>query len=479
MSIKKNIVYNSILTLSQYVVLLIIFPYISRILGVSNLGKISFIDNSINYFILFSTLGLASVGVREIAKYKNDAEKLNSVFSSLLSLSVILSLIVLIIYSIAILTIPQFTLYKEAFFIGSAKIIFTVFLIEWLYKGVEDFKYITIRNISINLFYIVSILIFVKKREDYLIYFFLTICTVVINAIINMFYSRHIVKFSLADINIKPYINQLVLLGSYSILTSMYTTFNVMYLGFVSDSMQIGYYWTALKIYTIIIGLFTAFTSVMMPRMSSLLFSGNNAEFNVIINKSFNALFTACFPIIIIGVILAPNIVGIIAGNGYEGAIIPMQIIMPLVLFVGIAQIIANQILMPMQKDKSVFTASIIGACVGIISNMIFVKDYGAVGTSFVLLISEISVTTYYLYFLLKNNIIVFPLKSLLRNLFYSIPYIFISFLGVVIFENSILLFLFVGFLSIMYFLFINIFVFKDLEILNLLNRIKRHIQAS
>ena len=66
MPIKQNFIYNSILTLSQYIIAIIVFPYVSRVLGVNNIGIVGFIDNTINYFSLFALMGINLVGVRRL-----------------------------------------------------------------------------------------------------------------------------------------------------------------------------------------------------------------------------------------------------------------------------------------------------------------------------------------------------------------------------------------------------------------------------
>lgn len=465
MGLKKNFIYNSFLTLSQYIIGLITFPYISRVLGVSNIGIVSFVDNTINYFILFSTMGIGIMGAREIAKHRDDKEKLSTVFSSLVTLSLIFTTVVLFAYYLAINYVPQLNIYKELFFIGASKLLFSVFLIEWFYRGIENFKYITIRNICIKLLYVASLLIFVKTKDDYLLYFTLTVSTIIVNSIINTIYSIKFVRISIKHITIMPFLKQSLYLGSYAILTSMYTTFNIMYLGFVSDTIQVGYYWAALKIYGIVLGFFTAFTSVMMPRMSSLISQGDRGAFERLINKSFNLLFTICFPLIIGTTILAPQIINVLSGNGYEGAIIPMQIIMPLILVVGIAQILAIQVLMPMQKDKSILKASIIGACIGIISNLLLVKNYGCIGTAIVLLISELSVTGYYIYLVRENKLINFPWNSCIKNLFWSIPYIIICLSSKLSINNPLTSLGFAGIISVFYFIITQLYIFKVVDI--------------
>lgn len=132
----------------------------------------------------------------------------------------------------------------------------------------------------------------------------------------------------------------------------MYTSFNTTFLGLVTSPTEVGYYTTATKLYSILIGIFTAFTGVMLPRMSSLIVDNNEAEFNRLLSKSYEALWAFSFPIALIGVLCAPDIIMIISGVGYEGAIIPMRIVMPLILIIGYEQIIIMQILMPLKRIK-------------------------------------------------------------------------------------------------------------------------------
>ena len=73
-SIKKNFLYSSILTTANYIFPFLTYPYVSRVLGVNNIGICNFVDSVVNYFILFSMMGINIVGIREIAKVKNDKE---------------------------------------------------------------------------------------------------------------------------------------------------------------------------------------------------------------------------------------------------------------------------------------------------------------------------------------------------------------------------------------------------------------------
>jgi len=476
MSVKKNFFYNSTLTLSQYIIGLITFPYISRVLGVSKVGVIGFVDNSSNYFVLFCTMGIGILGIREIAKFKDDKDALEKAFSSLLLLSILYTILILIAYIIAIIFVPQFAIYKDLFLIGAAKLVSTAFLVEWFFRGTENFKYISIRNIVIKILYVASLFILVKSREDYAIYFILTTSLVVVNAIINISYSRKYVKFSLKNIDIKKYLVPSASLGIYLVLTSTYTTFNVMYLGFVSTTTEVGFYWAALKIYAIFLGIYTAFTNVMMPRMSSLLAKNEHQEFRQMITKSFNILLSMSLPIIIISMMLSSELIFVLSGKEYGKSVILMQIIMPLILTVGVAQILAIQVLMPLGKDKIILQASILGAVIGLILNLLLVRRFGSIGTAFVLLLSEASVTAFYIIKTSKLNVINIPWRSFSTNLVGAIPYVIISYLVREIIHNPILTLLCTGSLSCLYMLFLQIYILKNDFFVKYFNSIKVYL---
>ena len=149
-SLKKNIIYSSILTAANYIFPLVTYPYVSRVLGVDNIGACNFVDSVINYFILFSMLGISTVGIREISQARNDSTRLNQTFSRLFTINTISTSIVLIALLISMFTVPQLRENSHLMWIGVLKLVSNYLLIEWLYKGLEEFKYITSRTVLVN-----------------------------------------------------------------------------------------------------------------------------------------------------------------------------------------------------------------------------------------------------------------------------------------------------------------------------------------
>ena len=334
-------------------------------------------------------------------------------------------------------------------------------MVEWLFKGLENFKYIAFRNFAIKIIYIVLVFCLIRESEDYVLYFLLTVGSVIVNAVVNILYSKRFVFFSLKMVSLKFYLKSTLFLGLYSLLTSMYTTFNVAFLGFVSTSTEVGYYATALKVYIIIMGLYTAFTTVMMPRGSALLAEGKRNEFNLLIKKSFETLYTLCFPLIIFCTILSPQIINLLAGENFSGSILPMRTVMPLLLVVGVAQILVLQVIIPARKDLWTLWASALGAVIGIILNIVLVPIWHSEGTSISLVFTEISVTILYVFFVYKSKLIVFDWKNGVKHLLFSLPYIIFC-LSFSKLENSYFVLLLSGVTCGIYFFVSQLYIIKN-----------------
>lgn len=478
MSIRKNFFYNSILTVSNYLFPLITYPYISRVLGVTNVGVCNFVDSIVNYFILFSMMGMSSIGIREIACVGSNQENRNKVFSSLFTFNALTTIFSVIVYVLCIFLIPELYVYRKLLYIGLLKLIANFFLINWLFAGLEDFKYITIRSIIVQLFYVVAVFTFIRDKDDYPIYYLLLSLSIVINATINCIYSRKFVKYKWQFLGFKSIFKSSLILGFRNILTSMYTTFNVLFLGLVSSSTEVGYYTTATKLYSIIIAFFTAFTSVMLPRMSSLISDGKMEQFKSLVNKSIELLCLISLPMIIYTVVYASDIIHLLSGEGYEGAIIPMQIVMPLILIIGLEQILITQTLVPLKKDKAVLINTIFGAIVGILLNLLLVSKYEAIGSSMVWLFSEIAVLISAMYFVKKNIDFTIPIKYILKQVINYLPCCILLLTTKHLISSNFIGIVLAGFITFVYMILINITICKN-ELISsyvdsVLNRIKK-----
>ena len=471
--LKKNFFYSALLTLANYVFPLITYPYVSRVLGVTGIGICNFVDNIVNWFIVFSTMGISVLGVREIAAVRSGGKERNEAFSGLLALNGLTTLAAAVVLAAAIFVVPSLAAYWKLLFLGVAKLVAHSLSLEWYFRGIEEFKYITDRSIAIKTLYVAAVFLFVRKPEDYGIYYLLLTLTVVANTFVNVLYARYTVTVSTKGLDLKRFAGPYFLLGLNFVLTSMYSSFNVIYLGFVQGAEQVGYYTTATKILTITTALISAFATVMLPRMSAVLTEGKMDEFRTYVGKAFNILFLVGIPAVFLMQTEALDIVRVISGAGYEGAIRPMRIVAPMILVAGMDQILIMQILMPMKSDRRIFINSSIGAAVGILLNLLLIGWMGATGSAIVWLCAELAVCIAACLAVFGKDGIVFPGKRVLRMLLFYLPlFPILAMTSSLDIEKSYFRLALSGSITACYFVVAACFVFKDPVVLETIRQL-------
>lgn len=472
-SIKKNFLYNAILTVSGYIFPLLTFPYVTRVLGAENIGIVNFALSVVDYFVLFSTLGMSIVGLREIAQ-SNDELKRNNVFNKLVSIHILLSLIALVIYIICVCIVPQLYEQKVLFMVGGTKIILNVFLIEWLFRGLQDFRYVTLRTIATRLLYVAAIFIFVRERNDYVSYFIVTIAQVLLNACINWKYANRYVHFHFTLKGSGAYVMPLISWGTSTVLLSFYTTFNVMYLGFISGALAVGYYTTATKLYTIILSILQAYNGVFIPYLNSLYSQGEIEKFKQTIGKSFNIVSTLSIPMVAVSYVLAPEIIDLIAGKEFVHSVLPFRIVLFQVLIIGISQITNSQILLSLRKDKEILISTIAGTATSVIILLLFVGKFAEVAAACAVTISHVVEFSFLLFYAKKNLDFKFPIIEFFKTCILSIPMIVLCILVKNEITNTFLILMLCGIFCIIYYIPILYFVKKDTMVVNYINKMLR-----
>ena len=472
MSLKKNFIYSSILTVSNPLFPLIVYPYISRTLGLSNIGVVNFVDNLVNYFVLISMMGITTVGVREIAAAHKNRKKLSKTFMSLLMLTAISTIIAIIILGIVMYTVPTLFPYRSLLYVGIVKLVFNLFLVEWFFMGLEEFKYITTRSILVKCAYVLSVFFIVKEAADYKIYYILTVSFVVINAVINLFYSRHFIYYSLRDIHMRPFFKPYMIMGVYSLMTNAYIMLNPVWLGFVTNTDEVGYFTTATRLHTIISAVLLSFANILFPRVSNLLAEGKQKEFWDKINIAFDAIFLFAFPTIVYMLVAGPDLLHLVVGNGFEGAYLPLRIITPLALIIGIEQILVIQILMATHQDSTVLQNSIIGAVTALIFNILLTTSRGAVGSAIVWVIVELVVMTLSIIAIYRKYNYILPFKRVFSYCISYTPLLLLSLLLYYNLDNTYAIISVIAVLTIVYAAINESFILKNKVVRQLLQSI-------
>jgi flippase wzx len=393
-SLRSNFLYNIFLTIGSQLMALIVFPYVSRVLGPSNFGAVNFIDATADNFIILATMGMTTLGVREIVINRNNPIALSATFSSLFLLNTISTGVALALMMCAYLFLPNLSCYPEMMLVACAKVIFSFLQINWLFAGLEQFKFISLRTLAIKVLYVIGVFVFVRNTDDYNIYFILLVGMTAANAIANLYYSRRFVRLKFSEAHWRPYVAPFFFLGLYMICTCIYNTLNMMILGVLSTTDQVGYFSFSAKLFAIITGIYYAFTSAAMPRMCSLLVDEKTKEFSSYITRTSRTVTQLAIPIIIFGIIFASQITYVVSGPQYDAAVPSMRILFPMLYFLGMEKILIEQILMPLKRDRLLLRNAMIAAGVAIACDILFVDSLGATGCAIAWLSAEFTIFT-------------------------------------------------------------------------------------
>lgn len=389
-SIKKNFLMNIVLTMSSFIFPIITFPYISRVLLPVGTGKVQFATSVIAYFLMFSQMGAPSYGIRACAKVRDDKEQLTRTAHELLFFNLITSTVTYILLAIALIVVPKFQQERILIIVVSLTIGLTAIGMEWLYKALEQYTYITIRSVIFKLVAIVAMFLLVHTESDYVIYGGITILASSASNILNLINAHKYIGFKpVGGYNLKKHIKPIMVFFAMACATTIYTNLDNVMLGFMATDVDVGYYGTAVKIKNILVSIVTSLGAVLLPRVAYYVEHGSIEEFRRITNKALNFVMLLAVPFSVFFTLFAKESILLLSGSAYEGSIVPMQVIMPTLLLIGITNVFGIQILVPTGRERVVLYSEIAGAITDIVFNAILIPRMQSIGAAIGTLIAE------------------------------------------------------------------------------------------
>lgn len=393
-SASKNYIYNTLYKVLTMLTPLITAPFLARVIGKENVGIYSYTFAIAYNFSLFAKLGLINYGSREVAKARDNAEKLSKVFSQIFSLQIITSVVVTAVYyGFVMFTNSD---YKTILLINGLYVLSIAIDIDWLFYGLEKFKLVSIRNAAVKIITVVLILLFVKKENGLLTYVIIMIASDVLRFVsiwVGFGKSTKIVKQPIKDVfsHFKP----MFVLFIPVIATSIYRSMDKIMLGALSDMGETGLYEYSEKIVYMLLGFVTSLEMVMMPRISNMLKSGKKEEAFKSIEHSmtFVCFLTSAMAFGISGI--TNRFIPIFYGEDFIGCTKLLPLLSITLIFIGWANVIRTQYIMPSQKDSVYVISTLLGAVINLIINFIFIPKMGAVGAVIGTIGAELSVAVY------------------------------------------------------------------------------------
>ena len=395
MKVLKNYAYNLSYQLLVIILPIITTPYVTRVFSSDDLGTYGYFNSIVTYFILLATLGVANYGTKEISGHRTEIRKN---FWGIYTLQLGATILSLTLYVLLCLSLSS--MHNPVAYILGLSLVSKGLDISWLFQGLEDFRKITVRNITVKLGGVISIFLFVKSAKDLYLYVFLLTIFELLGQLSMWLPAREFIGKPHMDVTFaKKHLKPVILLFLPQIAISLYVTLDRTMLGALASKMDVGIYDQALKLVNILLTLVTSLGSVMLPRVASLLASGDQKAVNKMHQMSFLIYNLVIFPIIAGMLIVNDDFVQFFLGKDFQDARYAIAIMIFRMFFIGWTNIMGIQILIPHNKNKEFMISTTVPAIVSVGLNLIFLPKLGFIGAAIVSVLTEALVWGIQLYF--------------------------------------------------------------------------------
>ncbi len=392
-SVKFNFIMNVILTMSTFIFPLITFRYVSRILLPAGTGKVSFATSLVTYFNMFAQLGIPTYGIRACAKVRDNREELTRTAHELLFINLAMGLISYIALIAMVLWIPRLQEDRALYVVVSFTILLSAIGMEWLYKGLEQYAYITVRSVIFKIIALGAMFLLIHAQKDYVIYGGITIFASGASNILNFITAKRFIDWKpVGGYNLKRHLRAIAVFFSMSCATTVYTNLDTVMLGFMTTDQEVGFYNAAMNIKSILVTMVTSLGAVLLPRCTYYVEHRMMREFRRVCGKALNFVVITASSLAVYFTIFAGEGILFLSGPAYQNSVLPMQIIMPALLFIGLTNIMGLQILVPLGREHIVLLSVTAGAVIDLALNMLLIPVFGASGAAVGTVTAELAV---------------------------------------------------------------------------------------
>jgi PST family polysaccharide transporter len=409
--LKKNFSYLFLLQNANYIIPLIMLPYLAQVLGAENFGKINFAQAVISYFLLLTEFGFNVSSTKEIAKVQDDKYEVSKIFWNTIYAKILFASISFMILVLLIIFIPKLSSISSLLFSAFIGVASSILFPMWFFLGVEKMGFVTVLNVIPRILVLFLIFIFIKSQQDYLFALQIQVAGTLITALLSFFliFQKNLVSF------IRPNVQEIKheIVNSWpifvsSLATNLYTTTNIVVLGFLTNDAIVGIYAAADKIIKALITLLSAVTQVVFPRVN-VYFIDSQEKALEFIKKIILIVATLTIAGGILLLILAPFIIKTLFGlKDFYSSILILRLNAFLPLFAAVNGIIAINVLVTFNLKKVLVKVVGLGGLFSLL--LVFPLTYflGPEGTAITAVGTEVMIFCLLLYELKKRNIYLF-----------------------------------------------------------------------
>lgn len=388
-SLVVNVVLNTFKQALTVIFPLITFPYISRTLGVTEFGRYQFAVSIVSYFMLFAMYGTSNFGIREGVRIREDRSGFSQFASEIFTFNLLTTVMAYILLAGLVFWNSRIRSYYILIAIQSLCMLFSALGMDWINTVYEDYLYITVRYIVIQVLAILSIFLFVKDRDDTAIYCFIIMCGSYGGNLLNLLYLRKYIHIRLDfKFSFRKIIIPLTCLFINSVAVIIYVNSDITMLGIFMTDKDVGVYSFASKIYNILKYMINAAVVVAVPRLASL--ANKSDLFVEKVRAIEDALLVFLLPIAVGLFSLSDSILMIVGGKEYIAGSMVLKVLSFSMVFALCASIHSNCVLIVYRLEKKCLIATIASAAINIVANLFLIPAIGISGAAITTAMAEL-----------------------------------------------------------------------------------------
>lgn len=390
---EKKVVAQNFLSLfflqgANYILPLLVLPYLVRVLGAEKFGLVMFAQSLAVFLNVLVDFGFNISGTREISLARDSKEKTGEIFLAIMLIKLGLIVIAFGVLFFLVNIFSRFSVDSEVYLLSFGVVIGQALFPVWFYQGIEKMKFVTIINILAKVIFTVLVFFFINTESDYLKVPIYNSLGFIVSGLIGFVLSFKYFKYKLPKISL---VKQLLIDSSSlfvsNLATSLYTASNVFILGLFSGNIVAGVYSSMEKLILAVKNVYVPLYQALYPWVARQ----KDRQKKQIINKIMPLVFLVSTIITLVILFFAKSILTIV----YDDVLISsyanvFRILSFVSIFSGL-NMLYNVLYFPaMKRYKVRMNILIFGGLFNMIMNLIFVKYFNIYGIAIIVTTTEL-----------------------------------------------------------------------------------------
>lgn len=379
----SNFAYLSLLQVVGYVFPFITMPYLARVIGVEGFGKIAFAAAIMVWFQTIADWGFNFTATRDVAKNRDNKEKVSEIFSNVFWARIFLMLLSLCVLLVCVFAIPKLKENADVILISFLMIPGHIMFPDWFFQAMERMKYITILNLLSKTLFTIAVFLFIKEKQDYLLQPLFTSLGFVVSGIIAMYYILVKWKVQLRFISFRSVFRTIksstdVFVNN--IVPNFYNSFTSILLGFVGGDFANGILDAGRKFVTLAIQGIKTISRVVFP---FLVRKSNKHRLYEKLMTFLSLFLSVCL------FAFAPILMRLFfTQDFFEGGVIVMRIMSIYVIAIAVNDIYGINYMVVNGLEKQLRNITIVTSIIGFIISIYLILSLEYIGAALTITIS-------------------------------------------------------------------------------------------